>query len=120
MTCIEELHQQLGGIVLARLEALNAKPAQLKQLQGRLQQLAISGETVQDFPLFQAVTAEANGRRAGSATSRSDSSTQVRLGLPLRCTRDRNPCGVYRDRYIRFCVSEGQIGTEARQTYEDH
>lgn len=82
MTCIEELHQQLGGVVVAKLEALSVKPAQLKQLQARFQQLAISGETVQDFPLFQAVTAEPSGRRAGSATSRSDSSTQVRLCLP--------------------------------------
>lgn len=84
MTCIEEMHQQLGGTVVAKLEALNVKPAQLKQLQARLQQVAISGETVQDFPLFQAVTAEPNGRRPGSATSRSDSSTQVRLDLPTK------------------------------------
>lgn len=82
MTCIEELHQQLGGTVVAKLEALNVKPAQLRQLQARLQQLAISGETVQDFPLFQAVTAEPHGRRPGSATSRSDRSAQVRLDLP--------------------------------------
>lgn len=75
--CIEELHQQLGGVVMAKLEALHAKPAQLKQLQTRLGQLAISSDTVQDFPLFQAVTGEPSGRRPGSMTSRSDSSTQV-------------------------------------------
>lgn len=62
---------------MAKLEALHAKPAQLKQLQARLGQLAISSDTVQDFPLFQAVTGEPSGRRPGSMTSRSDSSTQV-------------------------------------------
>lgn len=77
MTCIEELHQQLGNIVMAKLETLNAKPAQLKQLQARFGQLATSGQIVQDFPLFQAVTAEASVRRPGSVTSRSDSSNQV-------------------------------------------
>ena len=80
MGCIEELHQQLGSVVMAKLEALNAKPAQLKQLQARFGSLAISGEVVQDFPLFQAVTAEPSVRRPGSVTSRSDSSTQV--GFP--------------------------------------
>ena len=77
MACVEELHQQLGSVVMAKLEALNAKPAQLKQLQARFGQLAISGEIVQHFPLFQAVTAEPSVRRPGSVTSRSDSSTQV-------------------------------------------
>ena len=79
MTCIEELHQQLGSVVMSKLEALNAKPAQLKQLQTRFGQLAISGEVLQDFPLFQTVTAEPSVRRPGSVTSRSDSSSQVRL-----------------------------------------
>lgn len=82
--CIEELHQQLGSVVMAKLEALNAKPAQLKQLQTRLGQLALSGETMQDFPLFQAVTGEPSGRRPGSMTSRSDSSTQVSFSSTLQ------------------------------------
>lgn len=77
MACIEELHQQLGSTVLESLEALMAKPAQLKELQSRFSHLAANSETVQDFPLFQAVTAETPLRRPGSVTSRSDCSSQV-------------------------------------------
>ena len=77
MACIQELHQQLGSVVMTKLEALNAKPAQLKQLQACFGQLALSGKTVQDFPLFQPVSAELPVRCPGSVTSRSDSSTQV-------------------------------------------
>ena len=78
MDCIQELHQQLGGSVLDRLEALSVKPAQLKELQTRLGQLAASSEAIQAFPLFHAVTAEGSRRQAGSITSRSESSNQVR------------------------------------------
>ncbi|KAL0035610.1 hypothetical protein WJX79_002530 [Trebouxia sp. C0005] len=76
MVCIEELHQQLGSTVLERLEALHAKPAQLKQLQERFNHLAASSEAVQDFPLFKAVTVETGARQPGSVTSRSDCSSQ--------------------------------------------
>ncbi|DBB01644.1 hypothetical protein WJX77_005003 [Trebouxia sp. C0004] len=76
MVCIEELHQQLGSTVLERLEDLHAKPAQLKQLQERFNNLAANSEAVQDFPLFQAVTVETVVRRPGSVTSRSDCSSQ--------------------------------------------
>jgi hypothetical protein len=76
MVCIEELHQQLGSTVLERLEALHAKPAQLQE---RFNRLAANSEAVQDFPLFQAVTVETGARRPGSATSRSDGSSQVSI-----------------------------------------
>lgn len=79
MVCIEELHQQLGSSVLDQLEALHAKPAQLKQLQERFSRLAANSKAVQDFPLFQAVTVETAARRPGSATSRSDCSSQVSM-----------------------------------------
>lgn len=79
MVCIEELHQQLGSTVLERLEALHAKPAQLKQLQERFSRLAANSEAVQDFPLFQAVTVETAARRPGSVTSRADCSSQVSM-----------------------------------------
>ena len=79
MVCIEELHQQLGSTVLERLAFLHAKPAQLKQLQQRFNHLAANSEAVQDFPLFQAVTLETVARRPGSATSRSDCSSQVSM-----------------------------------------
>lgn len=79
MVCIEELHQQLGSTVLERLEALHAKPAQLKQLHERFNHLAASSEAVQDFPLFKAVTVETGARQPGSVTSRSDCSSQVSM-----------------------------------------
>ena len=107
--CIEELHQQLGSIVMAKLEALNAKPAQLKQLQARFGQLAISGEIVQDFPLFQPVTAEPSVRRPGSVTSRSDSSTQVGLLSTLELAWGGAKAGGERGRvHSRFVIDEGQ------------
>ena len=77
MACIEELHEQLGSVALDRLDDFSIRPAQLKELHTRLGQLADSSQAIQDFPLFQAVTAEPTLRRLGSATSRSDSSTQV-------------------------------------------
>ena len=83
--CIEELHQQLGQPVLDRLQHLNVKPAQLKELHTRLERLAVSSEAVQDFPLFQAVTAKPVLGRLGSMTSRSDSSTQV-SSTQISCT----------------------------------
>ena len=79
MDCIEELHQQLGSTVLENLEALNTKPARLKELQSRLSQLSANSDAVQDFPLFQAVTAETPVRQPGSVTSRSECSSQASL-----------------------------------------
>ena len=112
MTCIEELHQQLGSVVTAKLETLNAKPAQLKQLQARFGQLATSSQIVQDFPLFQAVTAEASVRRPGSVTSRSDSSNQVGFlsTLELAPEGEWETGGVRVWLYFQCVRHEGQQG----------
>ena len=82
MDCIEELYQQLGDTVLKQLEALPIQPAQLKGLQARLNQLSSNSQVVQDYPLFQAVTAESEAQQLDSMTSRSDCSSQVRKNKP--------------------------------------
>ena len=77
MQCIEELHEQLGQPVLDGVAALHVKPAQLKELHARLGHLQASARAVQDYPLFQPVTAMLTRPCSGSNTSRSDCSNQV-------------------------------------------
>ena len=87
MTCIEELHQQLGDTVRQHLQVLNTKPAQVKELQARFSHLAANSQAVHDFPLFHPVTVETPVKRLGSLSSRSDGSGQVSTQQVYRPSR---------------------------------
>lgn len=85
MQCIEELHEQLGQPVLDAVAALRVAPAQLKALHARMGHLQASAQAVQDYPLFQPVTALLNRQCSGSNTSRSDGSSQVQCRHLMPC-----------------------------------